>query len=186
LGGVADWLLPQARGGDVRDELEQMACELEAAEKRLQSWRAAPARVDGAGSARAEALGQFSMVAGPLVRGSAGLDLNDDIDPASIITMAALLARRAANQSPGRRSRRTPNRSSWQAIQNIVRQLWSPPDDYSRQRAGEFKVSVDDKSEFFKLACVVWAAVLGDNSGSSPERAIKAFLKRQRQSTGQR
>lgn len=183
LPAIADWLLPRPRAGDVRDQLTRMAELLEGAEALLRRWRAASRDTAGKEAAMAEALGHFGMAGGPLVRGSAGIDIDDSLDPASIITMAAYIARKAADNGPGHGPRRSMIMASPQAIKRIVEALHRPRDEYSRQRASELKPSRSRRSDFYRLACVVWEAAFdGAATGQSapqrsPARSIQAYLR---------
>jgi len=177
LSAVAPWLQPQARTRDVRDELEDMNRSLSAAARRLKLWRDAASRrgAHGTPTAMAEAFGHFSIAAaGMRAFGGCGIDLHDDLDPASIISMAACIANRALEQAPFRK--RNLVRAAPEAIRIIVRALGKPGDEWSRERASA--LSPARTGDFAAVARIVWTAVLGQSS-ATPTRSIQAFLKAQ-------
>lgn len=177
LGGIADAIRPLPRGQDVKDELEAMADTLERADQRLRCWRSEvhPSR-------KAEALGHFNVAAACWgVRGTKGIDLHDDLDPATLITMVARLARMAADAAPGKGARRSRERASANAVRAIVEALDRPDDKWSRRRAAQLKPS--RSGDFAAIAKIVWeAALVGvDGSGNpSPTRSIRSYIERQK------
>lgn len=183
LGEVSDWIAPQPRSNDVWGELRLMADELAAADLRLASWRSAQGGREL--SAKAEALGHFNIAAAPFVRGQgSGLDLGDNHDPATIITVVARLAHAAAQMAP--RSRRTPMRAAAEAIRSVVRALGQPTDAKSKAAAERLtpRRSEGRSDDFMRVAQLVWSAVLGPKTRATPDRAIRAYCQSDSRSKG--
>jgi len=109
-----------------------------------------------------EALSKLNMVASGLIRNrdQHGVDIHDDLDPASLIDFAAALASMAKADLPKKRS--YAGRESPDAIARIVCALRVGRAD--RAPLGQKITKVSRSGKFFDLAKIIWAAVLGKDS----------------------
>ena len=106
-----------------------------------------------------------------------GVDLHDDLDPASLIDFAAALASMAKADLPTKR--RYAGRESPDAIARIVYALHVGRADWAP--LGQNIIKVSRSGKFFDLAKIIWAAVLGEASKASPARSIQAYIRRERE-----
>jgi hypothetical protein len=187
LGAVRDCLGPHTRMEDVRGELKSLQRDVNLASKRLARWKRAVRP-----SIQAEALGHLNMA-----QPDDEVQRPDDgtwpeyIVASELIVLLQSLVNTAASAAPS--ARRSPHRSSEEAIDIIVQALRRPQDEESLATAKaltpnfvELKQGSKENEAnhgFLALAKVVFGAVHKslsvDGKPASPAPSIRAYLDRQ-------